>query len=139
MVAGLSSIAGVGFGNAQTLGIVFSQQWVVDIALQPLMVSVALTVQLFGGSLGLVLGSTLLNNQIRSRLQEEFPQLSREVRSRILEELSHGGQGGEVPGEVIKELPGIVAESRVVFYMAGTAAAVGLLAAVSLRWHRIRR
>ncbi|PNP83701.1 hypothetical protein FNYG_02918 [Fusarium nygamai] len=139
-VAGLSSIAGAGFGNAQTLGIVFSQQWVADIALQPLMVSVALTVQLFGGSLGLVLGSSLLNNQIDSRLQEAFPQLSREVRSRILDELSHGGRESQLPSEAVKVIPRIAAQStRVVFYMAGSAAAVGFLAALCLRWHRVRR
>jgi fucose permease len=59
----ISIISGIGFGSSQTLAIIFSQTWVPKHH-QSFVVSVALMVQIFGGTLGLVVGGSVLNTQV---------------------------------------------------------------------------
>lgn len=61
----ISIIAGIGFGSSQTLAIIFSQTWVQQ-RHQSFVVSVALMVQIFGGTLGLVVGGSVLNTELVS-------------------------------------------------------------------------
>ncbi|KAK7920897.1 major facilitator superfamily transporter [Apiospora marii] len=134
----LTMISGFGFGTAQTLAVVFSQSWVAE-HLQPLTVSIALMVQLLGGTLGLVLGGSLLNMRVHSGLQHLQSVLSEAQISEIAQ--------GSLPTEVLESLPTptkvdiytIMAQAvQDIFYTATGAVAVALLLAVCMTWHRIK-
>ena len=138
-IGGLSCIAGAGFGIAQSLSIIFGQQWVPNRDLQPLMISMGLTVQLFGGSFGLVLGATILTNRITSKLEDLFPSVPASVREQILAGLSYGSNGVEldVLEEMHSQLPRIAAESTdIIFYMAGAAAGLAFMLAMGITWRK---
>ncbi|KAK7948472.1 HC-toxin efflux carrier TOXA [Apiospora aurea] len=92
----LTMISGFGFGTAQTLAVVFSQSWVAE-HLQPLTVSIALMMQLLGGTLGLVLGGSLLNMRVRAGLEHLHGKLSEVQVAEIAQ--------GSLPPEVMESLP----------------------------------
>lgn len=134
----LTMISGFGFGTAQTLAVVFSQSWVAE-HLQPLTVSIALTMQLLGGTLGLVLGGSMLNMRVRAGLQNLQGVLS-------VAQIADIAQGS-LPTEVLENLPTptkvdvytIMAQAvQDIFYTATGAVAVALLLAVCMRWHMIK-
>ncbi|KAK7977780.1 MFS general substrate transporter [Apiospora saccharicola] len=134
----LTMIPGFGFGTAQTLAVVFSQSWVAE-HLQPLTVSIALMMQLLGGTLGLVLGGSLLNMRVRAGLQHLQGVLSATQMAEIAQ--------GSLPTEVLDTMPTstkvdvytIMAQAvQDIFYTATGAVAVALLLAVCMRWHTIK-
>ncbi|KAK8107555.1 uncharacterized protein PG998_009568 [Apiospora kogelbergensis] len=134
----LTMVSGFGFGTAQTLAVVFSQSWVAE-HLQSLTVSIALTMQLLGGTLGLVLGGSLLNLHIHDGLQP-------------LKGLLNGTQAAEISQgslspELMDTLPNSARECihvmtaqavQNIFYTATGAVALALLFAACMRWHRIK-
>ncbi|KAK8094300.1 MFS general substrate transporter [Apiospora hydei] len=134
----LTMISGFGFGTAQTLAVVFSQSWVAE-HLQPLTVSIALMMQLLGGTLGLVLGGSLLNMRVRAGLQHLHGKLSEAQVAEIAQ--------GSLPPEVMESLPTPVTMEvytmmaqavQNIFYTATGAVAVAGLLAVCMRWHKIK-
>ncbi|KAK8862225.1 major facilitator superfamily domain-containing protein [Apiospora arundinis] len=134
----MTMVAGFGFGTAQTLAVVFSQSWVAE-HLQPLTVSIALTMQLLGGTLGLVLGGSLLNMRVRDGLQNLRGMLD----DSQVAEIAQGSLGPELlkilPSAVRLDVDIIMAQAvQDIFYTATGAVAVALLLAVCMRWHRIK-
>lgn len=134
----LTMISGFGFGTAQTLAIVFSQSWVAE-HLQSLTVSIALMVQLLGGTLGLVLGGSLLNMRVRVGLQHLQGVLS----EALIAEIAQGSLSTEVleslPNSTKVDIYTIMAQAvQDIFYAATGAVAVAFLLAVCMRWHRIK-
>ncbi|KAK6845341.1 hypothetical protein PG995_015451 [Apiospora arundinis] len=134
----MTMVAGFGFGTAQTLAVIFSQSWVTE-HLQPLTVSIALTMQLLGGTLGLVLGGSLLNMRVRDGLQN----LRSLLDDAQVAEIAQGSLGPDLlktlPGPVRFDVYVIMAQAvQDIFYTATGAVAVALLLAVCMRWHRIK-
>ncbi|KAK8038987.1 hypothetical protein PG993_007398 [Apiospora rasikravindrae] len=134
----LTMISGFGFGTAQTLAVVFSQSWVAE-HLQSLTVSIALMMQLLGGTLGLVLGGSLLNMRVRAGLQH----LQGTLNEAQVAEIAQGSLPPEVldtlPKSVTVEVYTIMAQAvQNIFYTATGAVAVAGLLALCMRWHRIK-
>lgn len=135
----LSIICAVGFGASQTLSIVFSQSWVAP-EHQSFVVSVALMVQLFGGTLGLVLGGSVLNTQILARVELLDDSLSGDQISAVATALAMPDKIREfVPEDLIEPLLEVFSRSiRIVFYTCGAAVSIAWILAIMLRWHKLR-
>jgi hypothetical protein len=135
----LSMISAVGFGASQTLSIVFSQSWVAT-EHQPFVVSVALMVQLFGGTLGLVLGGSVLNTQILSRVETLDGTLTVDQISAVAKALAMPDKIRElVPEDLISSLLEVFSRSiQIVFYTCGAAVSIAWILAILLRWHKVR-
>ncbi|KAH8204556.1 hypothetical protein TruAng_001330 [Truncatella angustata] len=134
----LSIISAMGFGASQTLAIVFSQSWVAK-QHESFIVSVALMVQLFGGTLGLVLGGLVLNTQILDRVEKLNTTLTEEQISVVAMALAKPDRIRDfVPQQLIMPLLDVFSSSvRIVFYTCGAAAGIAWILAISMRWHKI--
>ncbi|KAI0163343.1 major facilitator superfamily domain-containing protein [Pestalotiopsis sp. NC0098] len=134
----LSIISAVGFGASQTLAIVFSQSWAAP-EHQSFIVSVALMVQLFGGTLGLVLGGSVLNTQILYRVDQLDGKLTGDQISAVTQALAMPDRIREfVPDELIEPLLAVFSSSiQTVFYACAAAVSVAWILSVCMRWHRM--
>ncbi|KAK6081437.1 major facilitator superfamily transporter [Seiridium cupressi] len=118
----LSIVSAVGFGASQTLAIVFSQSWAAK-QHQSFIVSVALMVQLFGGTLGLVLGGSVLNTQILYRVEKLDGTLTGDQISAVAMALAMPDRIRDfVPEDLIAPLLNVFASSiQIVFYTCAAA------------------
>jgi hypothetical protein len=134
----LSIISAVGFGASQTLAIVFSQSWAAK-QHQSFIVSVALMIQLFGGTLGLVLGGSVLNTQILYRIGQLDGTLTGDQVSAVQEALAMPDRIRDfVPDDLIAPLLNVFSSSiQIVFYTCAAAVSIAWMLALSMRWHKM--
>ncbi|KAI0136765.1 hypothetical protein BJ170DRAFT_30198 [Xylariales sp. AK1849] len=135
----LSIVSAIGFGASQTLSIVFSQSWARK-ENQSFIVSVALMIQLFGGTLGLVLGGSVLNTQIIYRVQELDGRLTGDQISAVAKALAMPDKIRElVPEDLIAPLLEVFSSSvQIVFFTCAAAVSVAWILTLFMRWHKIR-
>lgn len=135
----LSIISAVGFGASQTLAIVFSQSWAGP-QFQSFIVSVALMVQLFGGTLGLVLGGSVLNTQILYRVEKLDGTLTGDQISAVAQALAMPDRIRDfVPPDLIPPLLNVFSSSiQIVFYACAAAVSIAWVLSICMRWHKMR-
>ncbi|KAK9772330.1 putative Major facilitator superfamily (MFS) profile domain-containing protein [Seiridium cardinale] len=135
----LSIISAIGFGASQTLAIVFSQSWAAK-QHQSFIVSVALMVQLFGGTLGLVLGGSVLNTQILYRVEKLDGTLTGDQISAVAMALAMPDRIRDfVPENLIAPLLNVFSSSiQIVFYTCAAAVSIAWILSVCMRWHKMR-
>lgn len=135
----LSTISAIGFGASQTLAIVFSQSWAAE-EHQSFIISVALTVQLFGGTLGLVLGGSVLNTQILYKVEKLDGTLTGDQIAAVAEALAMPDRIRDfVPEDLIAPLLNLFSSSiQIVFYTCSAAVSIAWVLSVCMRWHKMR-
>jgi hypothetical protein len=135
----LSIICGIGFGASQTLAVVFSQSWVPSIH-QSFVVSVALTVQIYGGTLGLVIGGLVLNTQITHLVDDLDRALTTEEKLAVSMAISSPDiLRQNLPAELVELLLEALAKSvQVVFYTCATAVSIAWVLVIAMRWRKIK-
>ncbi|KAI1869502.1 hypothetical protein JX265_006592 [Neoarthrinium moseri] len=128
----LSIISAIGYGACQTLSIVFSQSWAPETH-QSFIVSVALTIQLFGGTLGLVLGGSVLNTQILYRVNELGGTLTPDQMIVVTKALAMPDKIRDfVPLDLIVPLLEVFSRSiQIVFYTCGAAVSIACVLAIT--------
>lgn len=134
----LSMISAIGFGASQTLAIVFSQSWAAK-QHQSFIVSVALMVQLFGGTLGLVLGGSVLNTQILYRIDKLDGTLTGDQISAVAKALAMPDRIREfVPEDLIAPLLNVFSSSiQIVFYTCSAAVSIAWILSLCMRWRKM--